>query len=66
MSEDPIVAEVRRIRDEHAARYDYDLQKIFEALKDREKRSGRKLASYPARQLKPVSAGARDGERPHG
>ena len=59
MSEDPIVAEVRRIRDEHAARYDYDLRKIYEALKEREKRSGRKLVSYPSREPKPVPAGGR-------
>jgi len=33
MSEDPIVQEVRRIRQEHAARFDYDLQAIFADLK---------------------------------
>ena len=33
MSEDPIIEEVRRIRQEHAARFDYDLQAIFDDLK---------------------------------
>jgi hypothetical protein len=33
MSEDPIVQEVRRIRQEHAARFDYDLEAIFADLK---------------------------------
>jgi len=33
MSEDPIVQEVRRIRQEHAARFDYDLRAIFADLK---------------------------------
>jgi hypothetical protein len=33
MSEDPIVQEVRRVRQEHAARFDYDLQAIFADLK---------------------------------
>jgi len=33
MSEDPIVQEVRRIRQEHAARFNYDLQAIFADLK---------------------------------
>jgi len=33
MSEDPIVEEVRRIRQEHAARFDYDLPAIFADLK---------------------------------
>jgi hypothetical protein len=33
MSDDPIVDEVRRIRQENAARFDYDLHKIFADLK---------------------------------
>lgn len=33
MTEDPIVQEVRRIRQEHAARFDYDLKAIFADLK---------------------------------
>ena len=57
MPEDPIVAEVRRIRDEHAARYGYDLRRIYEALKSREKRGERKLVSYPPREPKTVPAG---------
>ena len=64
MADDPIVAEVRRIREEHAARYGYDLEKIFASLKDREKQSKRKLASYPPRSPKPVTASARGGEGP--
>ncbi len=66
MWEDPIVAEVRRIRDEHAAKYGYDLEKIFASLKDREKQSKRKLASYPPRSPKPVAVGVRTEEGPHG
>ena len=65
MSEDPIVAEVRKIRDEHASRYDYDLQKIFASLKNEEKQSKRKLVSYPPRSPKPVGAGTRDREGPN-
>jgi hypothetical protein len=33
MSEDPIVQEVRRIRQEHAARFNYDLDAIVADLK---------------------------------
>ena len=33
MSKDPIVDEVRRIRQEHAARFEYDLRAIFDDLK---------------------------------
>ncbi|MCI0642051.1 MAG: hypothetical protein L0Y72_09715 [Gemmataceae bacterium] len=43
---DPIVDEVRRARDEYAARFNYDLRAIFHDLKEQEKRSGRKLVSY--------------------
>ena len=65
MSEDPIVAEVRRIREEQAARRDYDLRKIFDSLKQREKREKRKLVSYPPRSPKAVSVGAPDRSGPH-
>ena len=43
---DPIVDEVRRIRDAYAARFNYDLRAIYRDLKDQEKRSGRKVVSY--------------------
>ena len=36
MKDDPIVAEVRRIRQEHAARFGYDLDLIVEDLKAQE------------------------------
>jgi hypothetical protein len=43
---DPIVDEVRRVRDAYAARFNYDLRAIYRDLKEQEKRSGRKLVSY--------------------
>ena len=43
---DPIVDEIRRARDAYAARFNYDLRAIYLDLKEREKRSGRKLVSY--------------------
>ncbi|MEE8583864.1 MAG: hypothetical protein V3T83_03330 [Acidobacteriota bacterium] len=49
------MSEVRRIRDEHAARFDYDIEKIYMDLKEREKASGRKYSSYPARVARPVA-----------
>lgn len=36
MTDDPVVEEVRRIRQEHAARFDYDLRAIFADLKQSE------------------------------
>jgi hypothetical protein len=51
MKEDPIVEEIRRYRKEHSERYDNDLNKIVDALKKAEKKSGRKLANFGPKQL---------------
>ena len=53
MWEDPIVAEIRRIREEHAARFNYDLWAMYEDLKEQERKSGRKFVSYPPRRIPP-------------
>ena len=52
MNRDPIVQEVREVREAHAARFDYDLVAIYSDLKRQEKESGRKFVSYPPRRLK--------------
>lgn len=49
MWNDPIDAEVRRIRTEHAARFHFDLQAIYRDLKEKEKNSGRTYIRYPPR-----------------
>jgi hypothetical protein len=49
MNDDPIVAEVRKIRAEHAARFRYDLEAIYRDLKDKENTSGRRFVSDPPR-----------------
>jgi hypothetical protein len=43
---DPIVDEVRRIRDAHAAKFNCDLKAIFQDIKEQEKRTGRKYVSF--------------------
>ena len=50
---DPIVDEVRRVRDAHAARFNYDLDAIFQDIKEREKKSGLKFVQGVARQPMP-------------
>jgi len=50
---DPIVDEVRRVRDAHAAMFNYDLDAIFQDIKEQEKRSGLKFVSYPPRRTEP-------------
>ncbi len=54
MSEaDPIVDEVRRVRDAHAAKFNYDPDAIFRDIKEQEKRSGRKYVSFADDQVAP-------------
>ena len=53
---DPIVDEVRRVRDAHAARFNYDLDAIFQDIKEREKKSGLKFVQGVARQPVPNQA----------
>jgi hypothetical protein len=48
---DPIVEEVRRLREEHAASFDYDLDRIFQDLKEREGKSGHKVVSLQPKRL---------------
>ena len=43
---DPIVDEVRRIRGEHAARFNYDLWAIFRDIKEQQERSGLNFVSF--------------------
>jgi hypothetical protein len=47
---DPIVDEVRRVRDAHAAQFNYDLDAIFRDIKEHEKQSGRKFVTFPPRR----------------
>ncbi len=57
MSEsDPIVEEVRRVRDAHAAKFNYDPDAIFRDIKEQEKRSGRKYVSVADAKVAPNQA----------
>ena len=52
---DPIIAEVRAIRDQHAARFGYDVKAIFRDIQARQEASGRQYVRYPARRTAPES-----------
>ena len=57
MRKDPIVEEVRRIRDQHAAKLGYDLDAICRDLKEEEGRGRRKVVSLsPRRAIRSKSA----------
>ena len=52
MFNDPIVEEVRRVRDKLAARFDYNIEAIVENARKEQEASGRKTVSFPARKPK--------------
>ena len=57
MKSDPIVEEVRKIRQAHAAKFNYDLAAICADLKKKEKVSGHPVVSrQPRVRLKPTGS----------
>jgi hypothetical protein len=62
MQDDPIVEEVRRARDAYAAKFNYDLDAIFQDLKRQERESGRIFVSFPPRRIRKSSAEHSDNE----
>jgi hypothetical protein len=54
---DPIVEEVRRVRDAYAARFNYNLRAMFEDLKKQERESGRKCFVREAKKTEPPTSG---------
>ena len=51
MKDDPIVEEVRRAREDYAAKFNYDLEAIYQDLKRQERESGRTFVSFPPRRI---------------
>ena len=51
MQKDPIVEEVRRVRQAHAARFNYDLKAIVQDLRQKQEKSGHQYIRLPARKL---------------
>jgi hypothetical protein len=52
--QDPIVAQVRRIREEYAARFNHDIKAICRAARENEKAGGREVVVLPP---KPAAGG---------
>jgi hypothetical protein len=50
MWKDEIVEEVRKVRDEYAAKFNYDLDAIYEDIKKQEKQTRRKVISLPPKE----------------
>jgi hypothetical protein len=53
---DPIVDEVRKVRNAHASRFNYDSDAIFRDIKEREKKSGHAFVSFPPQKVEPSPA----------
>ena len=49
---DPIVEEIRKIREEHARRFNNNLSGICADLKELERSSGKRLVRLPAKRLR--------------
>ncbi|MCK6555461.1 hypothetical protein L6Q96_12910 [Candidatus Binatia bacterium] len=50
MWKDPIVEEVRKIRQEHAERFNYDLRAIAADLRRQQEQSGRRYVRFEPRR----------------
>ena len=57
MNKDPIVEEIRKVRDEHSARFNHDLRAIFQDLKEQEKTSGRRYVRLEPKRVPIKKAG---------
>ena len=53
---DPIVEEVRQVREQYAAQFNHDLKAICRDLRERENKSGRKVVSLPPKRVPKESA----------
>jgi len=51
---DPIIAEIRRVRETYAEKFNYDVYAMLHDLKERQTKSGRKVVLLPPKRLKPV------------
>ena len=56
---DPIVDEVRRVREEHARRFGFDLDAICEDLRRIQETCGHRIVSFPPKMLTPAKASGR-------
>jgi hypothetical protein len=50
MWSDEIVEEVRKVREEYAARFDYDLEAIFIDVQQQEEKSQREVVALPSKR----------------
>ena len=64
MIDDPIVEEIHKIRDEHAARFNYDLDAIFDDFEREQRESGRPLVTLPPNRISKPAGDAPSKDQP--
>ena len=52
MWKDEVVEEVRKARDEFAAKFNYDMDAIYREIKKQEAESDREFVSFPPKRVK--------------
>jgi len=50
MWNDEIVDEVRKVRDEYAAQFNYDLEAVFKDIQQQEEKSDREVVTRPSKK----------------
>jgi hypothetical protein len=56
--QDPIVGEIRKYRDQYAAKFYYDLKIICRDLRERQQHGGRRVVSLPPNPTQPTPSNA--------
>ena len=62
MWKDPIVEEIRAIRDAYAKQFNYNLGAFYSDLKEQEAKSGREVVSLPPKRIEPEKRAYPDPE----
>jgi hypothetical protein len=65
MSLDPVVDEVRAIREAYAERFHYDPEAIYRDPKEQERKSGRRLVTLPPKRHRPAETTPAREPAPH-
>jgi len=60
MYADPIIDEIRKYRDQYAARFDYDARAMLDDVRRRQKESGRKTVTRVPKRLAAADNSAED------
>ena len=56
---DPIVEEIHKIREEYAEKFDYNIDAMFEDLREKQSESSRKIVSFAKDKKKPRNVNER-------